>query len=127
MISILHYHKPISPQGTVQLNCKTHNFRALDLLFFFFFFFWGGATYPWETCRVLPLILRMVPRVNQIMQKLEALSTQTQGHYNNIIFKSSTCHLKELNLSGEDKNHFSQPPKLNLIDFKTLDLLKFYI
>jgi len=45
--------------------------------------------------------------INQIMQKLEALSTIYS-------FKSSTCHLQELNLGREDNS--SQPPRLDPID-----------
>jgi hypothetical protein len=44
----------------------------------------------------------MVPTVNQICQKLEALQHRAQGHYNNILVRSSTCNLQSLNLGGED-------------------------
>jgi hypothetical protein len=33
---------------------------------------------------------------------------------NDILVKSATCHLRELNLGGEDNNHYSQPHDLNV-------------
>jgi hypothetical protein len=59
----------------------------------------------------------MVPRINPRIFKAQRLvNNKARSHYNNILIMSSTCHLWELNSSGEDNNHSSQPPKLNSID-----------
>jgi len=69
---------------------------------------------PW----VLPLISRMVPRVNPRIFRAQGRSVNIMNriHYNNILIINWTCHLRELNLGGEDNNHSSRPPKLNMID-----------
>ena len=54
-------------QCVIYVN-KASNWLSLDAYIFF-----SRNTYPWETHRALPLILRMAPRVNQISKKLEAL------------------------------------------------------
>jgi hypothetical protein len=75
--------------------------------FLIYVFFLGII--PRETHRALPLILRMVPRVNQILKKVEVFSIACS-------FKRSTCHLWELNLGGGVNTPQHKPLGINPID-----------